>query len=364
MLRLLLALILLLFCAPAQAAPVPALDAYHQTQDGDDYAPAFQRFLASSDPRVELECGRTYVIRSTVNICKPVRITGCGLSTFVVASKDITAFAVRYGEWCEANGTPGSGSGSQLQGFWIRQFGDSAVPRFGVLMEATAHLEDLRIWGFTNGVRIDADVKRPGVLKSGASMWTMTRVRAVYADHAGVIVRGGDVNVGVGISVDTTHNCSSPESAPADPVNYPPCAGLIDASFLGCTWIGLHSADSGQNGRSFPGAAFIGASQRSVCVGCYKENDQPSSLLSANSIAIGGTNHFVGGGVSLNGRTITNLTLRAPTFEPIAGSTDKTPALFFLRLGDNSVLHIEQNGLGIRSSWKGANSFTLWNWAR
>ncbi len=364
---LIIAALLLLAC-PAHAAP-PTLDSYHATADGDDYAPAFKRYLAADDPRVELECGRTYVIRSTVNICKEAQIRGCGLSTFIVAAPDITAFAVRYESWCEANGTPGNGYGTSISGFWIRQFGASTVPRFGVLLEAAAHLEDLRTWGFTNGIRIDADTTRADAAKSNANRWTLDRVRAVFADHAGVLVRGGDSSVGVGISVDVTHNCWHPERAPADQVLYPPCAGLIDASFLGCTWIGLHSADTGQGVRppaenAFPGAAFVGTSQRSVCLGCYRENDQLAAPLSTNSIAIGGNSSYVGGGVWLNARTASNLILKAPTFAPLDDPSDKTPPLFFLRLGDGSAMHVEQDGLGIRSSFKGANSLVGWRWQR
>jgi hypothetical protein len=369
MLCLLLALAAATFACPAQAAPAPALDSYRQAADGDDYAPAFRRYLAAGDPRVDLECGRTYVLRSTVNICKAAQIRGCGLSTFVVAAPDITAFAVRFASWCAANGTPGNGYGTSISGFWIRQFGTSSVPRFGVLLEATAHVEDLRTWGFTNGIRIDADVQRAGAAKSGANQWTLNRVRAVYADHAGVLVRGGDSNVGVGTSVDVTHNCWHPERVPVDPVLYPPCAGLIDASFLGNTWIGLHSADTGQGLRPpaanvYPGAAFIGPGQRSVCLGCYREADQLPAPLSANSIALGGLSSYTGGGVSLHSRVLTNVTLRAPTFAPLDDPTDRTPPLFFLRLRDGSALHVEQDGLGVRSSYKGANSLVGWRWLR
>lgn len=358
---------------------------------GSDWGAAFRKFLTDSvSQKLRLACNKTYTIQTTVEICRPVVIQGCGASTIIQAASGVTPFKVRYaGGNC--NPPTLTGGNTRFEDLAIREASAASVVRFGVWAEAAVHLQDVTINGFSNGVRIDADLSRSGSAQSQANGWSLERVAISNAEHAGMVTFGRDATAGLAENVRVRDNCAQTTKigvggGPLYPVYgstpaFPACAGAVDASFGGSVWTALWS--SGTAG-SFPGARFEGFdanpavagigpeddSGHAVCLGCRKD-ETVSSVLSTNAIGIGNRSAYTGKGdgtgegVSLtSGHVMKNVTLRGATLHPLdLSGTDDTDPLLLIALADGTVMHWEQNGpLDMRGSWKGANSFVGWRW--
>jgi hypothetical protein len=350
---------------------------------GSDWGAAFRSFLTTSSAQtLRLACNTTYSVQTTVDICRQVVIQGCGPTTIVQATPGVTPFRVRYaGAACSP--PTATGADTRFEDMTLREAAAASVVRFGVWAEATVHLQDIAIAGFSNGVRIDADMTRTGTALSQANSWSMNRVTVTNADHAGVLTFGRDANAGLAERVTARNNCAQTSkvgsSGPLYPVYgsspvFPPCGGIVDASLGGSVWSAIWT-----NGTTspFPGARFEGFDQNAngsigaeddsghaVCLGCRKD-EATSSVLSTNAIGMGNRSAYSGTGVSLTAtRVMTNVTLRGAVFGPVdPAGTDATDALMFITLADGTVMHWEQSGTSdLRGSWKGANSLVGWNW--
>ncbi len=91
------------------------------------------------------------------------------------------------------------------------------------------------------------------------------------------------------------------------------CAGLVDHSFLGNTWVAVHTASNYEhkincpaNSRECAAAVYAGIrmdsqAQRSLCLGCYTEGGQSASWVGPQSIALGGISDWTGPGLRMSG---------------------------------------------------------------
>jgi hypothetical protein len=349
---------------------------------GSDWGAAFRAFLTtSSAQKLRLACNATYSFQSTVDICRQVIVQGCGPSTIVQATSGVTPFRVRYGACSPPTVT---GADTRFEDLTLRESSPASVLRFGVWAEATVHIQDVAISGFSNGVRIDGDMTRTGAAQSQANFWSLNRVTVSNAEHAGVLAFGRDANAGLAERVTAKNNCADtaklgsggalyPVYGASSPV-FPPCAGIVDASLGGSVWSATWTTGTVA---PFPGARFEGFDQNgngsigpeddsghAVCLGCRKD-ETVASALSTNAIGMGNRSAYTAPGVSLTaGRVMTNVTVRGAVFGPVDSTgTDATDPLMFITLADGSLMHLEQSGTSnLRGSWKGANSLVGWNW--
>lgn len=357
------------------------------SNNGTDWGPAFKQFLTtSSASRLLLSCDKVYPvgatsdglgactsdgteIRAAVNICREVTIVGCGNSTVIQSQAGVSAFAIRYNFWC-GNSTSGTGAGTTLRDLVIRESGSASTRRFGVLMQSSAELLDVQIQGFSNGVRVDGNVNNQTCLgHTGASHWTMHRLQVKNAEHAGVLTRNGDSNVGDGRNIRASGNCVAPTKLGGDGqalysgVQWPTCAGVIEDSQIGSTWTGIYSHDNS----TFPGSRMgIGSGAVPVCVGCFSSGPVAESTATSgsNSLILGGRSTFDYTGVNISRGLVSNLSLFAPTMLPLDEPGDSDPVLL-LQLQNGSRLQIEQdplNPLALRGSLDGQDSKVAWRW--
>jgi hypothetical protein len=362
------------------------------SNNGADWGPAFQAFLTTSNAsRLLLSCDKTYnvgaaapsnalgactadgtEVAAAVNICREVTIVGCGRSTVVQTTGGVTAFATRFTPWCATSGGQHGGN-SALRDFTIRETTAANTRRYGVLMQAGGQVEDVRIEGFSNGVRVEANVSNNSCLgKSGSNHWTMRRLEVIGADHAGVLVRGPDSNVGDGRSVRAQGNCVNPDRVGANGAplyngtTWPACAGLIDDSFLGNTWTGLYSHDNSNRLN-----AWFGDDSPQVCMGCFSSGAVPAAgdqiETSDKTLVLGGSATFKPlGGVRFSRGVVNNLYLYAPTILPLDEAGDSDLLLAF-QLSNGLKLQIEQdpdplNLTALRGSYEGQNDKVAWRW--
>lgn len=314
-----------------QAVELPPVDFYTleipQEQTGSDITPALIGSIAACENethasdregcRVRIPAGE-HRITETIVICRATEFFGDGGSgrenmTRVSVAPNVTAFRIGSVEECAARGEGFAGGWSRLRSMTLvseacENEPGGCVPHFGVNMHAQAHLEDIYIRGFTQGVRISADITRANLCdgtdadcKTNANSWSMTRVRIEACDHAGVYAKGGDANAGLALLVNATGNCQNP--APYDEL-WGDCANLVDESFLGNTWIASHTSAVNATVHTHPGYISRGNTQRTLWLGAYSENNQDRSQLSQNSMAIGGLSGWTydSPGIRMDGR--------------------------------------------------------------
>ncbi len=355
--------------------------------NGADWGPAFQAFLTTSAAsRLRLSCDKVYPVGASsdglgacssdgteipaaVNICREVTIVGCGGSTVIETEPGVTASAVRFISWCGGTGSA-HGGGTLLKDLTIREAGSGATRRFGVLMQSQATVEDVQIKGFSNGVRIDGSVSSTSCLgHTGANLWAMHRLQLSGAEHAGVVVRNQDANVGDARSIRSSGNCQAPDKLDGagqplyEGVRWPICAGVIDDSPIGSTWTSIYAHDN--NG--FPGERFDSTAP-AVCVGCYSSGavaDNEAQLASGGrTLTLGGSATPSFAGVNFSRAVISNLQLFAATMLPLDEDGDSDP-LLFLQVQSGQRLQIEQdptNVLGLRGSLDGRDDKVAWRW--
>lgn len=253
----------------------------------------------------------------------------------------------------------------------------------GIRARCRITVEDVAIRGFArDGINIRATVGAALVADEGnANLFVLRTVQVRDNLRDGVRVEGADANAGLGMMVDATQNGRF---------------GIFDASFLGNTWLGCHSAFNGV-GRSagapatlvsfggtrygavlsateaqlantqpgtdanvwFPvepggtssdvpawvagrpvgtwrhGGAYAatGASARSAFIGCYSEGGQASAQIATPSHAIGGLH---GAGVVGTGLRIEGRSVRQ-------GGLDFAPQTFDTAPGVEMVLRQSPN---------------------
>lgn len=175
----------------------------------------------------------------------------------------------------------------------------------GIRVCTRTYIDDVHVYGFTNaGVYVRASGGTPF---SNANHWNAQNVRIVQCG-IGMMVSGGDTNVGSGINIDV-------ESA-----GYKPGSGWIpgnggcgiwDKSFLGCTWVACHVANGVDVSTGDGGGASYrggGGASYSVFTGCYAESyagrTEIACQMDTPAVMLGGNN---GAGFASNSTTATTI---------------------------------------------------------
>lgn len=326
----LLALLILILTQPQAFALT--LEQFYQSDDGNNYLPAYQRLVQSpecvSGCRIDLGC-RSYPMGDTLKVCKPMKITGCGQRvSFLTFPSAKTGIHLGYGQ-CDA--TDPGGASSVLEDFGVNSGGEvkptADNPADYVMIEVktgTITIRNVRTTGGRHGIRIDAGTTRPGVEKSNANHWRLDGVSAYNTHHSPIYIKGPDSNAGTATATSAVNGCKYASTLKAlsiaDPVKFPvalqQCGGIHDQSFLGNIWIGSHTADirdDVDHSIGYPGYLSIGDNQHVTFLGSYTEQDSLCGQVSARSWAQGGITCFKGAGLYYNTNTASNIILQTPT---------------------------------------------------
>ncbi|MBK8013237.1 MAG: hypothetical protein IPK13_18015 [Deltaproteobacteria bacterium] len=262
-----------------------------------------------------------HVLSRPIDLCPTVKLVGDGADSVGTAVKTegfFTAFHLLPYAACRSLGFPWHGH-VRIEGLQVvgRGSGTSTIPAYGIHAENVFRLRDVQTQGFTVGLHVDADVKRKTRKAGNANGWRVDDFRAQKAEHAGVWIHGGDTNVGLWMAGGASRNCL--RASKWTPILKVECAGVVEASFLGTTLINVSTATNWEHkpncrvakvrclARKFPGFRFASRNQRSVCLGCYTEIDQEVSLLSPQSIAVGGLSGWSGRGLRISGQRVNGL---------------------------------------------------------
>lgn len=392
------------------ASPTVALEDYYLAADGADYEPAFRRLqiaeskqasslLKASGPTVMLECGKTYPLKRTVDMCLPLRILGCGMdstalavtgpfSTLISHAENRCPFELPFGNKATGRLT--------LEGLSILdwRFADTAL-RYGVDIRWTAVLRDVKVRGFVIGVLVrgDATPEDPADEITNANLSILENVHVHDAQGPGILYGelGGsntaDTNVVQVYGGSSSGNCLAgsrlapslrPQSFCAANPNEPACtdpsmgcAGIFDVSFLGGSYTNPHVANSKDitTGQKFSGYVIAGESNRAVLVGPYSESfNCPAGACSTPGggnymgpqvIVIGGHSNWVGSGLWFSGSKVNAITARnerdpANKVSFSIGNTNASGALWEMRADADSVSKAWRKGFvttGSLASW-------------
>lgn len=295
-----------------------------------DFQPAFEQIqlqLKESGQvagRVIIPPGDFYVAK-VIPICVPLLIEGSGPNvTILNVARGVTTFRTMHRPECRSLGLGDGGAGTTFTGMTVREVSgpNVTVPNFGFLAETRTIFQSVDVDGFVQGIRISGDVKRSP--STNTNSWRMMGVRVVNAEHADIYLDGGDANAGVALQFSVTTACR--RGAYWAPT-LGPCANLMDRSFLGNTYIGLHASSSydPETGTNYPNYVFEGQSQKSVII-AYSESDDMPPQLSPHSIWLGfAALTTVGGGFGqvgpeMNGISVRNARDAANVVELRAGS--------------------------------------------
>lgn len=167
---------------------------------------------------------------------------------------------------------------------------------FGILMQNVGLIENVSVRNYVQGIRIVG----AGEL-SLTNLWSLRNIDASNNYHAGIFVRGNDANAGSAYRVRADRNCRQGDAWKARDIGFETapqvCAGVIDRSMLGNTWMGVYAlrARDETTNAYFPGYFFDLGTQQSVCLGCFSGPNEPlpntpaqHNVLAPHTIAIGG----------------------------------------------------------------------------
>jgi hypothetical protein len=306
------------------------LEQYVRSSDCDangrncDLYPAFQTAMAAcsslrlkQNNNVQNDVGCVYLIPEgkhrltrTVKLCRQNTIRGTGTwnpnSSTVIWSDD-TAFWIRSAPDCGAAnlGTNANTTmtGVSLQASFVAQanaYGNCTargtcaelgVPEgtpctttdtcgvFGVLADSTFTLEHMSIQSYTQAIHAFCS---SGGFNNNCNLWSLQHIWVSATEHSGIFIRGLDANSGIGHRLNVSEACANGTVWNAreiwkNPAPQEDCAGIHDRSFLGNTWIGIHTTsirDIVQNPQvAFHSYKMDGEVARTVCIGCYAEHD-------------------------------------------------------------------------------------------
>jgi hypothetical protein len=251
-----------------------------------------------------------------LRLCPGISIHGEGPDhTIIRAATSTNGIEVLPFERCRSEGRRVIGRVA-LEGFRLVGSPPGEQPTRGIAAANHVRIRDVVVDRFAIGIEIAAYVSQGG----NANGWQMQDVYAQRAEHAGVWVRGSDANAGAWIGGGASSNCQRASKWAALLATEPlPCAGVIERSFLGNTLVGIATASNVELKEGcttlvpsciqtkFPGFDFTGLSQRSVCLGCYTESDQATSIISPWSAAVGGLSRWEGTGLWVEGRRVRSL---------------------------------------------------------
>jgi hypothetical protein len=288
---------------------------------GADIAPLIQGAIDSCEASppiddqsvgclIDLPAG-AYQLSHKIVLCRQHTIRGKGgggWGSRTRLTSLVTAFRLGRSE-CAGKGNGAAWSEIEDLGIVLLTPAATSTPAYGIDAESRFRARNVWIRGGTIGVRVDADKAAGG----NANSWHINDVLIENTAHAGVMVRGGDTNVGLGNLVSVVGSC---RRASRWTSRFGPCSAVVDRSFLGSSWVSVHTAASRDLDTLVyqPGISMLGDSQRSICVGCYSEVGQAPARMDKFDIALGGLatwqGTYVGHGLRVEGPFLSGLSLR------------------------------------------------------
>jgi hypothetical protein len=188
----------------------------------------------------------------------------CGI---VIHSSDTTCDSLGYNQTTKTpsqrpDGSTITGQGTRIRNLRVR-FGpdNQAKPTpdgvtHGIRLRASAHLENTYCHHWAgNGIHIEANIAGVGAARGDANQFRLDNTFCQGNAGNGIFVQGNDVNAGVGIMCNCTHNDGY---------------GIYDSSFLGNTWIGCHTSTN-----DLGPYKSDNVNAHTVFLGCYAELGQP-----------------------------------------------------------------------------------------
>ena len=270
-----------------------------------DLSPAVDRALAycarqALDPRVgceiRLPAGR-YDLSRPIYLTRVTRLIGAGgWGPFARTHLDTSGTGIVVGR---------GAAWSEIRDIGLFATGTGTVASYGLELFGRASVDGVHVDGFVQGVRAVADASNGG----NADGSVLTRVVVFNSQHTGIFFDRGRVNAGVGLAVYATSNCRHAARWP----QLGACSNFVDSSFLGNTWIAMHSSQARDvdTGQQYDAYRFDDPNQGSVCLGCYREDNQGLGYISQWSVAIGGHSAWRGPGLAILGRTFNGLETQA-----------------------------------------------------
>ena len=176
----------------------------------------------------------------------------------------------------------------------------ATTPVYGIQAKRRISIRGVWVGGFTQGIRIE------GARDQNSNLWHLERVRVDRSAHAGVYVgnydhtkHGSNANAGLGVLVDTSVNC---QAATHWAALLGPCAGVVDGSFLGNTWLANHAATNIERTLRAPDPPLLqphpayrvtfGNNARTLWLGPYAEGGQTASEAGYNGMVVGGLSNW------------------------------------------------------------------------
>lgn len=150
-------------------------------------------------------------------------------------------------------------------------------------------------WSAANGT-ITLTLAAPTTIKVG-SFLAFERLKA-----------GGQVIISTPTSVTMRWAGASGSAVEAGLLTRP-CANIIDLAFLNNTWIAIQTAGAKDRvtGEIFRSFIFGNPASRTVCLGCYAEQDQLPGWVSAAGVVLGGIGAWEGPGLRVEGRRVNGI---------------------------------------------------------
>ena len=194
-----------------------------------------------SGPAVYFPPG-VYYCSQTIQLKRSVRLfgDGSGMQTTSTASirwpASTTGIIVHNYKTINSTveGTPTTaGDGSIIEGL-ILTGGGGANTAHGIWLRARAEISKCYIIGFGgNGIQVIASSGGGGSIEGNANCFHLRDNVTILNGLHGLYVKGSDANAGYCIGLDSSYNNG---------------CGVFDASFLGNTYVGCHSAVNGYRG--------------------------------------------------------------------------------------------------------------------
>lgn len=235
----------------------------------DDIA-AFETAIAAMSTVQDLQGGVLYVptgayrISRTLNITRPLRLLGASArfedSSVLLFDDGVTGIVTWHPGMASPDG--GYADGCSIEYLTIRANGRTQPDCHGIWMRTPTHVSHCHIRGFSgNGIHVTSEGK------GFPDNWHVTWTRVSQCED-GIHVDGENTSNGVCVAGDFQDNRGW---------------GVFESSFLGCTYIGCHTAEN------LKGPYFVdeGPGVTSL-INCYSEGDQPPSRFIANTHVIGG----------------------------------------------------------------------------
>lgn len=212
----------------------------------------------------------------------------------------------------------------------------------GIWLRARAIIEDCVIESFSgNGINIVADAGGGDTFQGNSNNFQICRVTVRTNNGHGIYVLGGDTNAGTVIGVNASNNGGY---------------GVYDSSFLGNTYIGVHTA--GNSGGAFKAD---NAAARNIFIGCYSEGGQPASDIAKPSMVIGGL-HGAGFVTNGSGYSLVDGLVNSLSVDSAAGHG----RLSLGGIGSDALMQLtdQQDSAGtVPISFKQRQGGFYWDWA-